>query len=126
MIIEPKAFISDFETWKVSIIMGACVLISKYLSAEIFGYFVKYEKEQRRLVFGLTVNQAAATLAAVLIGYEIGIFNESVLSGTIFMIILSTFVGAFQTNSAVKIIYQKFKKQVKIKILLLMTDYYFL
>lgn len=115
MIIEPKAFISDFETWKVSIIMGACVLISKYLSAEIFGYFAKYEKEQRRLVFGLTVNQAAATLAAVLIGYEIGIFNESVLSGTIFMIILSTFVGAFQTNSAVKIILSKVQKTSKNK-----------
>mgnify|MGYP000606044721 CR=1 FL=1 len=53
MIIEPKAFISDFETWKVSIIMGACVLISKYLSAEIirngFGWWYHWFSTDKRL-----------------------------------------------------------------------------
>ena len=53
-------------------------------------------------MFGLSVNQAAATLAAVLIGFELGIFNETILSGTIMMIIVTTFVGAVTTNKAVK------------------------
>lgn len=115
MIIEPKAFISNIYTLKVSALMIVIALISKYLAAEIFGKFVKYEKAQRSLMFGLSVNQAAATLAAVLIGYELGIFDDSILSGTIMMIIFTTFAGAFATNNAIKKILSKAKKGTKNK-----------
>lgn len=115
MIIEPKAFVSNVYTLKVSAFMIIVAILSKYIAAELFGKLVKYEKAQRSLMFGLSVNQAAATLAAVLIGFELGIFDESVLSGTIMMIIFTTFAGAFTTNNAIKKILSKVKKNSRNK-----------
>lgn len=57
-------------------------------------------KDQRHLIFGLSNAQAAATLAAVLVGYNIilgtdaqgnpvRLLNESVLNGTILMILVT-------------------------------------
>ena len=43
----------------------------------------------RRMIFGLSNAQAAATLAAVMIGFNLGIFDESVLNGTIVMILVT-------------------------------------
>lgn len=113
MIIDPKAFFSDIYTLKVSAVMTIIALISKQVAAKLFGKAVSYEKEQSDLMFGLSVNQAAATLAAVLIGYELKIFGDSILSGTIMMIIVTTFVGAFVTNNAIKKILSKSKKITK-------------
>lgn len=115
MIIEPRAFISDWKTWEVSIIMVVIALSSKYLAAYLFGKFVKYNSSQKNLMFGLSVNQAAATLAAVLIGFELGIFDETILSGTIMMIIVTTFIGAVATNRAIKDILNKVKRTHKTK-----------
>ncbi len=50
---------------------------------------------ERRLMFGLTTSQAAATLAAALIGYEIilpdgsRLLNEDILNGTILLILFT-------------------------------------
>lgn len=115
MIIEPRAFISDLNTWKVSGIMIIIALISKYVASLIFSKIVAYNNSQKNLMFGLSVNQAAATLAAVLIGFELGIFDESILSGTIMMIIVTTFVGAVVTNNAIKEILSKSVKSKKTK-----------
>lgn len=113
MIIEPRAFVSDWYTVKVSALMIIIALTSKYLAAKIFGKIVSYDKSQSDLMYGLSVNQAAATLAAVLIGYELSIFNDSILSGTIMMIIVTTFTGAISTNNAIKTLLSKSSKIIK-------------
>lgn len=102
MIIDPKMFFSDINTLKVSLVMIVVAVFSKYSASHIFGKLFNYSKNERNLIFGLSVNQAAATLAAVLIGYEAEIFDESILSGTIMMIVVTTFVGAIITNRAAR------------------------
>ncbi len=97
MIINPRVFISDIYTIEVSIVMIITAVISKYMAAFIFGKTVKFSKNESMLMFGLSVNQAAATLAAVLVGYRVGIFNESILGGTILMIMVTCFIGAMVT-----------------------------
>ncbi len=59
---------------------------------------MKYSKLESFYIFGLTVNQAAATLAAVLIGYQIGLFDDAIVTGTIVMIAVTCFVGAVVTE----------------------------
>jgi len=44
-------------------------------------------------VFGLSVAQAAATLAAAMVGYEIGLFDEAVVNGAILMILITCFLA---------------------------------
>jgi hypothetical protein len=55
-----------------------------------------------KLVFGLTVAQAAATLAAVTIGTEVGIFDEELLSATLVVVLVSVIVSSVVTSRATR------------------------
>ena len=54
------------------------------------------------MIFGLSNAQAAATLAAVLIGYDLGIFNSNVLNGTVIMILVTCTISSFVTEKAAR------------------------
>jgi Kef-type K+ transport system membrane component KefB/mannitol/fructose-specific phosphotransferase system IIA component (Ntr-type) len=90
-----------FSGGKVLTIAGVMVfagIVTKWMAAYSTQKILGYRREEGMLIYGLSVNQAAATLAAVLVGYNIGIFSESVLTGTIVMILVTSFVGAWLTD----------------------------
>jgi len=115
MLINFKVFFNDFETIKVALVMISVAIISKYLAAFITQKTFKFSIDQRRVIFGLSSAQAAATLAAVLVGYNIilnkaqidnaalwgvtlqpeRLLNESVLNGTILMILVTCTIASF-------------------------------
>ncbi|MDZ4199251.1 MAG: hypothetical protein U1E27_08205, partial [Kiritimatiellia bacterium] len=78
--------------------MILAVHAAKWLAAEISGRILKYSPQERNMIFGITVNQAAATLAAVLVGTRIGLFDDSIMNGTILMILVSCLVGSWATD----------------------------
>ena len=55
-----------------------------------------------RLVFGLTIAQAAATLAAVTIGTSVGIFDEDLLSATLVVVLVTVMVSGIVTRTAAR------------------------
>ena len=57
---------------------------------------------ETRLLFGLTLAQAAATLAAVTIGTEVGIFNQKLLSATLVVVLVTVVVGGIVTRLAAR------------------------
>jgi len=95
--------------------MSIIATVGKYLAAFLTQKTFKFSKDQRLLIFGLSNSQAAATLAAVLIGYNIIIgqtelgepirlLNENILNGTIIMILITCTLASFATQkSALKI-----------------------
>lgn len=78
MLIDYKAFIKDWNTLEVAGIMTACAIIGKYLPAYITQKVYGFSADERRLIFGLSNAQAAATLAAVLVGFNIIVDYKSV------------------------------------------------
>jgi hypothetical protein len=85
-------------------ISAAC--ISKFLAAWLTQKTFRFSADQRKLIFGLSSAQAAATLAAVLVGYNIIIgqtptgepirlLSESILNGTILMILVTCTIASF-------------------------------
>lgn len=98
MLIDPWLLFTDRYTIKVSFIMIFIAIISKWFAAHLFGLYQKYSKTERGIVYGMSVNQAAATLAAVMVGYRVGIFNEAILTGTIMMILATCFTGSMVTE----------------------------
>jgi Kef-type K+ transport system membrane component KefB len=109
MLIDYKAFFSDWESLKVGGVMVVVAISAKYAAAwsaqKTFGYSV----DERRIIFGLSNSQAAATLAAVLVGYNIvlgldangepiRLLSESILNGTILMILVTCTVSSFVTQ----------------------------
>jgi len=98
MLVNVKILFIDPKTWLVSSVMIIVALISKFLAAFFSGKILKWTKNDIGLVFGMSVNQAAATLAAVLVGRQLNFFDESVLSGTILMIAATCFIGPIITE----------------------------
>ena len=106
MLIDYRAFFKDFETLKVAIVMISAASISKFLAAWLTQKTFRFSADQRKLIYGLSNAQAAATLAAVLVGYNIIIgqtssgepirlLSESVLNGTILMILFTCTIASF-------------------------------
>lgn len=94
MLVDPRAFVADRRSILVSITMSVCVVAAKWLAAQFSRLLFKWSPARGAVMFGLSVPQAAATLAAVLVGYNLKIFDESVLNGTIVMILVSVMVGS--------------------------------
>lgn len=98
MLVDIKVLFSDVKTWIVSISMVAVAIVSKLLASFISQKILKWKKFESGISFGMSVNQAAATLAAVLVGYELKFFDESILTGTIMMISVTCFLGPIITD----------------------------
>lgn len=94
MLVDPRVLISDLQTWKVGAVMVTTVVGCKFLAAMIARRALGYTPTEGWVMYGLTVNQAAATLAAVIVGFNLGIFDESVVNGTVMMIMVSCLVGS--------------------------------
>jgi Kef-type K+ transport system membrane component KefB/mannitol/fructose-specific phosphotransferase system IIA component (Ntr-type) len=102
MLIDPVVLFTNKSAILVSLVMIVIALLSKDLAARLFSKLAKFSKNERGLIYGMSVNQAAATLAAVLVGYNIGIFTEAILSGTIMMIVATSLVGSIMTQKYAK------------------------
>ncbi len=89
MLIDYKVFFSDLNSLKTGGVMVLVALVSKYLAAFITQKIFGYSADERRIIYGLSSAQAAATLAAVLVGYQLKIFDGAILNGTILMILIT-------------------------------------
>ncbi len=101
MLVDYRAIFQDFETLKVAFIMTSFALIAKYVAAWATQKTFKFTTDERRLIFGLNPH-AAATLALVLVGYNIGLFNDSILNGTIILILVTCTVASFYAQKGAK------------------------
>ena len=100
MLIDPSVVFSGWKALFVAIVMSAVATISKWLAAWITQKNFGLDKIDRAMIFGLSNGQAAATLAAVLIGYDIGLFDINILNGTIIMILVTCTISSFATERA--------------------------
>lgn len=98
MLVNVGLLFTGREAAVIAISMVLAGIITKWLAAYISQKLLSYSFDEGMLIFGLSVNQAAATLAAVLVGYNIGIFSESVLTGTIIMILVTSLTGSWITD----------------------------
>lgn len=98
MMVNFKDFFSGSfikENWIMAIFMTLVATAGKWLPAYITQKIYKYSAKDRNLIFGLSNAQAASTLAAVLIGYQLELLTASVLNGTIIMILVTCLVSSF-------------------------------
>lgn len=79
--------------WLVGGTMVVTALITKWGAAIVAGRWLRFSPAESRVVFGLSVAQAAATLAAVFVGFRIELFGEEVLNGAIMMILVTCIVS---------------------------------
>ena len=106
MLIDYRAFFRDWESIKVAAVMIVLITAAKYIAALLTQKTFKLSSDQRTVIFGLSSAHVAATLAAVMVGYNvivgqtpdgepIRLLGESVLNGTILMILATCTISTF-------------------------------
>lgn len=113
MLVDLRVLFHGKEALFVALNMSVVATLSKWIAAWMTQKTFKMEKIEREMIFGLSNGQAAATLAAVLIGYNIIIgatpegepirlLNENILNGTIIMILVTCTISSVITERAAR------------------------
>ena len=102
MQIDLRAFVTSIESVKVAAVMTVVATATKWMAAKLSQMTSRLTKVEGDLIFGLSNGQAAATLAAVMIGYNIGLLDENVLNGTIVMILVTCTISSIATERAAR------------------------
>ena len=108
MLIDVNVLFGHIDSVKVAVVMIIVALLGKWIASWLTQKIYKMRALERELMFGLSNAQAVATLAAVLVGYNIilpngeRLLNEDVLNGTILLILVTCVVSSFITEHAAK------------------------
>jgi Kef-type K+ transport system membrane component KefB len=93
MLIDVRVLAGDVWAWQVMLAMIATVTVTKAAAAKLGQRLFGYSAIEGWTMAGLTIPQAAATLAVTLIGVEIGLFDDVVLNGAIMMMLVTCMLG---------------------------------
>lgn len=108
MIIDVRSLFTGGEALKVAVVMTVFATLSKWVAAWITQKIYRMQPNERSMMFGLSNAQAAATLAAVLIGHGIimengeRLLNDDVLNGTVVMILFTCIISSFVTERSAR------------------------
>ena len=101
MLIDPEAF-TEQRVIAIALLSIAVVFVGKASAAYLAGRALGLARPQVRLLFGLSLAQAAATLAAVTIGVNIGLFHDDLLNATLVVVLVTVLVSSIVTRSAAR------------------------
>lgn len=108
MIIDVNNMLTGGQALKVAIVMTAVATFSKWFAAFFTQKIYKMGSNERNMIFGLSNAQAAATLAAVLVGNKIimengeKLLNDDVLNGTVVMILFTCIISSLATERSAR------------------------
>ncbi|HTR75866.1 MAG TPA: cation:proton antiporter, partial [Solirubrobacterales bacterium] len=123
LLLDPAVMVEG-ETLKLAGLFVLASLGGKAASAGIARLWLGYSGSQAELMLGLTVPQAAATLAATIVGFNIGLFDQSVVNAALVLILVSIVVGTFLVERAVPKVPapEGLSERIGARILVVLTD----
>lgn len=108
MLIDVHVILGQGNALKVAGVMIVMALTGKWLACWLTQKIYKMSAVERESMYGLSTAQAAATLAAVMVGYNIilpngeRLLNDDVLNGTVLLILVTCVVSSFITERAAR------------------------
>jgi nucleotide-binding universal stress UspA family protein len=93
MIVDIEILLRSPASWVIMLIMLATNVATKFISSKITTEIFNFTKAEGWVIFGLTTTEAAATLAATLVGYRLGIIGDEILNGVVLMILVTCILG---------------------------------
>lgn len=111
MLVDISVLFTSWTSLLIAVVMTVIAVGSKFIAAWTTQKSFKLSVAERRMIFGLSTARVGATLAVVLVGYNIIIgetatgepirlLNESVLNGTIVMILVTCTISSFIVEKA--------------------------
>ena len=100
MMIDISVLFKGGNSLIVAAVMIIAALTGKWLASFLVSKTYRMSSGERNLMFGLSTSQAAATLAAAIVGNKYGLLNEDVLNGTILLILVTCIVSSIVADRA--------------------------
>ncbi len=94
MLVDFRVLFGSLELWGLALTFAALVLFGKMLAAKIAQWAFGYRSSEGWTMYGLTVPQAAATLAVTLIGFDqLQLFDEVAVNAVVLLILITCLIG---------------------------------
>ena len=93
MLVDVRILTAGLETLSITAALVGLVLTTKYAAAWLTAWRYGYSTAETMVMFGLSVGQAAAALAIVLIGFDAGLFGEAMLNAVVLMILVVSVIS---------------------------------
>ena len=106
MMIDISVLFKGGNSLIVATVMIVTALTGKWLASFLVSKVYRMSSGERNLMFGLSTSQAAATLAAAIVGHDIlladgsRLLNDDVLNGTILLILVTCIVSSITSDRA--------------------------
>jgi Kef-type K+ transport system membrane component KefB/nucleotide-binding universal stress UspA family protein len=98
MLIDPLILIREPRSIMIAGVMIGAELISKFVAAWGSGKWFGYQFPSTMVMFGLSIAQAASTLAAITVAYEIELVDRTTVNGIIAMILVTCIASPLVTE----------------------------
>ncbi|WP_432360394.1 cation:proton antiporter [Sporosarcina sp. UB5] len=102
MMMDLRVLISSPDALLVTALITIVGIIGKVAASWITGKVYGYSKVETGLIFGLSISQAAATLAATLVGFRLGLIDQQVVNAVIVIILLTCIMGPYFSEKYAK------------------------
>ncbi|MBA3680242.1 MAG: cation:proton antiporter, partial [Bacteroidetes bacterium] len=102
MLVDLHLFFKGGQALLFAGILCIVGLLTKYFAAWLTAFIYKFSKPERNIIFGLSVSHAAATLAIIKVGFDIGLFDQNIINATIILILISCLVSSFVSEKAAR------------------------
>lgn len=106
MNIDPSAFLDNRRTLIFGIILTLAVYLTKFIAAWITTRIYKYSRDELLVFWGLSQAQAAATIATILIGVELELFDLTIFNAAILAVLCTSITSP--------ILVERFGKHVEV------------
>jgi Kef-type K+ transport system membrane component KefB/nucleotide-binding universal stress UspA family protein len=93
MLVDVAVIVEGPETGVIAVSIIVLMLATKAASSFVTGAIYDYTTPERLTMFALSSGQAAAALAITLIGYDLGLFDESMVNGVVLMILVVSVIS---------------------------------
>lgn len=100
LIVDLRMLFESAEAWIVAGVLTFGALGGKLIASLVGGAVLKTTWPERWLMFGLSAPHATAALAAILVGHNVGLFDDSLLAGAVMLILVSSILGPVVTRRA--------------------------
>ena len=98
MLVNPSVLLQEPRSLLVSGVMVGVAIVAKWIPALGSGKLFRFDHSSSMVVFGLSIAQAASTLAAITVAYQIELVDQLTVNGTIAMILVTCIASPWITQ----------------------------
>ncbi|WP_236612554.1 cation:proton antiporter [Picosynechococcus sp. NKBG15041c] len=98
MLVNPLILFQEPQALLVSGVMVVVAIAAKFIPAWGVGQLFGFSTSSRMVMFGLSVAQAASTLAAITVAFNIELVDQLTVNGTIAMILVTCIASPWVTD----------------------------